>query len=183
VCGKSPVYEKDLPCDVGGRIGSEKRYHSRNLAWISPAAQCRSMTYPTHHPVTHPWAPQALHPLQDTTRQSTEASKERQPAMLREKAQSRSRPTEAHGSELHGYPIPRMPITFDLRQDPVRESRTPGSARGAAGNSRPYRDPRLALSIAIDLCFELSPRVNTFLADHLRGLGLRRGWSRGSHGA
>jgi len=25
----------------------------------------------------------------------------------------------AHGSELHGYPIPRMPITFDLRQGPV----------------------------------------------------------------
>src|SRR5262245_30792796 len=24
----------------------------------------------------------------------------------------------AHGSELHGYPIPRMPITFDLRQEP-----------------------------------------------------------------
>ena len=23
----------------------------------------------------------------------------------------------------------------------MRESRTPGSARGAAGNSRPYRDP------------------------------------------
>src|SRR5262245_46921880 len=46
----------------------------------------------------------------------------------------------AHGSELHGYQIPRMPITFDLRQQLVRESRTPGSARGAAGNSRPYRD-------------------------------------------
>src|SRR5262249_54727629 len=24
----------------------------------------------------------------------------------------------AHGSELHGYPIPRRPITFDLRQEP-----------------------------------------------------------------
>src|SRR5215510_8264231 len=24
----------------------------------------------------------------------------------------------AHGSELHGYPVPRMPITFDLRQEP-----------------------------------------------------------------
>ena len=23
-----------------------------------------------------------------------------------------------HGSELHGYPIPRRPITFDLRQEP-----------------------------------------------------------------
>jgi len=24
----------------------------------------------------------------------------------------------AHGSELHGYPIPRRPITFDPRQEP-----------------------------------------------------------------
>ena len=24
----------------------------------------------------------------------------------------------AHGSELYGYPIPRRPITFDLRQEP-----------------------------------------------------------------
>ena len=24
----------------------------------------------------------------------------------------------AHGSELYGYPIPRRPIAFDLRQEP-----------------------------------------------------------------
>ena len=35
---------------------------------------------------------------------------------------------------------PRMPVTFDLRQEPGAGSRTPGSARGAVSNHRPYRD-------------------------------------------
>src|SRR4051795_12806855 len=46
----------------------------------------------------------------------------------------------AHGSELYGPPKPRTRLTFD--RSPVRESRTPGSARGAGGNSRSYRDQR-----------------------------------------
>ena len=39
-----------------------------------------------------------------------------------------------------GRPSPecRSRLTFD--RSPVRESRTPGSARGAGGNSRSYRD-------------------------------------------
>src|SRR3954468_14961913 len=41
----------------------------------------------------------------------------------------------AHGPELDGPPKPRMRLTFD--RSPVRESRTPGSARGAGGNFRP----------------------------------------------
>ena len=48
----------------------------------------------------------------------------------------------AHGPELDGPPKPRMPVASDLRQEPVRESRTPGSARGAGGNSCSYRDRR-----------------------------------------
>src|SRR4051794_3673464 len=35
-------------------------------------------------------------------------------------------------------PKPRMRLTFG--RSPVRKSRTPGSARGAGGNSCPYRD-------------------------------------------
>jgi hypothetical protein len=46
----------------------------------------------------------------------------------------------AHGSELHGYPIPRMPITFDLRQEPGAGKPHAGICAGAAGNSRAYRD-------------------------------------------
>lgn len=44
-----------------------------------------------------------------------------------------------------GRPSPecRSRLTFD--RSPVRESRTPGSARGAGGNSCPYRDRRQAL--------------------------------------
>ena len=44
-----------------------------------------------------------------------------------------------------GRPSPecRSRLTFD--RSPVRESRTPGSARGAGGNFRPYRDRRQAL--------------------------------------
>src|SRR4051795_9001352 len=41
----------------------------------------------------------------------------------------------AHGPELDGPPKPRMRLTFD--RSPVRKSRTPGSARGAGGNSCP----------------------------------------------
>jgi hypothetical protein len=42
-----------------------------------------------------------------------------------------------------GRPSPecRSRLTFD--RSPVRESRTPGSARGAGGNSCPYRDRRV----------------------------------------
>ena len=36
----------------------------------------------------------------------------------------------AYGSELHGYPIPRRPITFDLRQEPGAGKPHAGSARG-----------------------------------------------------
>jgi len=41
-----------------------------------------------------------------------------------------------------GDPSPerRSRLTFD--RSPVRESRTPGSVRGAASNRRPYRDRR-----------------------------------------
>ena len=44
----------------------------------------------------------------------------------------------------------QYPECFDLRQQPVREGRTPGSARGAAGNSRPYRDHSAAAAEAMD---------------------------------
>src|SRR4051812_293314 len=42
--------------------------------------------------------------------------------------------------ELDGPPKPRMRLTFD--RSSVRESRTPGSARGAGGNSCSSRDGR-----------------------------------------
>ena len=58
--------------------------------------------------------------------------------------------TEAasRGSELHGYPIPRRPITFDLDRSRMRENRTSGSARGARSNPRPYRDRSLVKCLA-----------------------------------
>ena len=48
----------------------------------------------------------------------------------------------AHGPDPEGPPGPerRSRPTFD--RSPVRESRTPGSARGAGDNSCPYRDRR-----------------------------------------
>src|SRR4051794_15421759 len=44
----------------------------------------------------------------------------------------------AHGPDLDGPPKPRTRLTFD--RSPVQESCTPGSARGAGGNSCSYRD-------------------------------------------
>ena len=60
----------------------------------------------------------------------------------------------AHGSELYGYPIPRRPITFDLRQEPGAGK---PHARICAGgeeqssslprpNKRASTDPRAALA-------------------------------------
>ena len=49
----------------------------------------------------------------------------------------------AHGSELHGYPIPRMPITFDLRQEPGAGK--PHAGLCAGGWSRDQSLPRPSL--------------------------------------
>src|SRR3954465_2878196 len=46
-------------------------------------------------------------------------------------------PTDRAGEVEMAQP-PRSRLTFD--RSPVRKSRTPGSARGAGGNSRSYRD-------------------------------------------
>ena len=53
---------------------------------------------------------------------------------------SMSQKQRACASELHGLPSPecRLRLTFD--KSPVRESRTPGSVRGAGSNPRLYRD-------------------------------------------
>ena len=45
----------------------------------------------------------------------------------------------AHGSELHGYPIPRRPITSDLRQEPGALVAHAGICAGAESNLYPYR--------------------------------------------
>ncbi len=47
----------------------------------------------------------------------------------------------AHGSELHGPPKPRRPITSDLRQEPGALAAHAGiCAGGERGNPPPYRD-------------------------------------------
>jgi hypothetical protein len=53
-----------------------------------------------------------------------------------------------HGSSTgrHSGPYARSRPTFG--RSPVRESRTPGSVRGAASNRRPYRDIRASESAA-----------------------------------
>jgi hypothetical protein len=50
----------------------------------------------------------------------------------------------ACGSELHGPHSPDSRSRPTFGRSPVRESRTPGSARGAMRNHRPYRDNLLA---------------------------------------
>src|SRR5215510_7030671 len=53
--------------------------------------------------------------------------------MLRtQRRNSMSLKQRAHGSELHGYPIPRMPITFDLRQEPGAGKPHAGNCAGCA---------------------------------------------------
>jgi hypothetical protein len=44
------------------------------------------------------------------------------------------------GRYCMGRPSPEHRPRLTSGRSPVRESRTPGSARGAGGNSRPYRD-------------------------------------------
>jgi len=39
----------------------------------------------------------------------------------------------AHGSELHGPPKPRRPVTFDLRQEPGALAAHAGICAGGAG--------------------------------------------------
>jgi len=51
----------------------------------------------------------------------------------------RRRPADRHWT---GHPGPERRSRPTLDRSPVRESRTPGSARGAGGNSCPYRDQR-----------------------------------------
>jgi hypothetical protein len=46
----------------------------------------------------------------------------------------------ACGSALHGLPSPEHRSRSTFGRSPLRESRTPGSARGAVRNHRPYRD-------------------------------------------
>ena len=43
-------------------------------------------------------------------------------------------------AQLHGSPKPERRNGITQDRSPVRESRTPGSARGAVSNHRPYRD-------------------------------------------
>jgi hypothetical protein len=52
----------------------------------------------------------------------------------------------AHGSELHGYPIPRWPITSDLRQEPG--ARKPHARICTGGGEQSCRDHRHALDPA-----------------------------------
>ena len=53
----------------------------------------------------------------------------------------------AGGWELHGYLIPRRPITFDPRQEPGALAAHAGTCAGARSNPRPYRDLRLSTTI------------------------------------
>jgi hypothetical protein len=53
---------------------------------------------------------------------------------------SRACASKACGSELHGLPGPERRSRLTAGRSPVRESRTPGSVRGAVSNHRPYRD-------------------------------------------
>src|SRR5271166_2891586 len=48
----------------------------------------------------------------------------------------------ACGPELHGLPSPEHRSRSTFGRSPVRESRTPGSVRGAGRNPCPYRDSR-----------------------------------------
>jgi hypothetical protein len=50
----------------------------------------------------------------------------------------------------------RLRLTFD--RSPVRKSRTPGSARGAGGNFRPYRDNFLRPTSYINQSVSLARR-------------------------
>jgi hypothetical protein len=52
----------------------------------------------------------------------------------------------AHGSELHGYPIPRMPITFDLRQEPGAGKPHAGICAGCVLQVRSTQPPEMAVA-------------------------------------
>ena len=53
----------------------------------------------------------------------------------------------AHGSELHGYPIPRRPITFDPRQEPDAGKRHVRICPAGGEQSSSLRDPELATAV------------------------------------
>jgi hypothetical protein len=53
----------------------------------------------------------------------------------------------AHGSELHGYPIPRMPIAFDLRQEPGAGKPHAGICAGCVLQVRSTQPPEMAVAV------------------------------------
>ncbi len=53
----------------------------------------------------------------------------------------------AHGSELHGPPKPRWPITSDLRQEPGALAAHAGICAGGSGVTRPLPRPFQAFAI------------------------------------
>ena len=69
--------------------------------------------------------------------------------MPRTQRRNRHVTERAHGSELYGYPMPEGRSRSTRDRSRVRESRMPGSARGARSNPRPYRDPRVRCQFAL----------------------------------
>src|SRR5262249_2437336 len=63
--------------------------------------------------------------------------------MLRTQRRCMSLKQRAHGSELHGYPRPRMPITFDLRQEPGAGKPHAGICAGGEEQSSSLPRPSL----------------------------------------
>ena len=53
----------------------------------------------------------------------------------------------ARGSELHGYPIPRRPITFDLRQEPGAGKPHAGICAGCALQVRTTQPSEMAAAV------------------------------------
>ena len=75
----------------------------------------------------------------------------------------------AHGSELYGYPIPRRPITFDLRQEPgagkPHARICAGGEEQSSSLPRPYRTAASAAEPSTTL---LVPRVEDVCASRSR---------------
>jgi hypothetical protein len=60
-----------------------------------------------------------------------------------------------------GRPSPERRSRLTFGRSPVRESRTPGSARGDASNGVPYRDRRQALTSSTTKRFRRLARMDT----------------------
>ncbi len=96
----------------------------------------------------------------------------------------------AHGSELHGPPKPRWPITSDLRQEPGALAAHAGiCAGGERGNLPPYRDtsdhpvanlkvwgPRIAKGMpdSLELSSDAQGRGTHSVAEHSLRMDMRK---------